>query len=120
MIVGTRRSTFLSGSRRLSSSRRLSGSQRFSVSRRTSQAKRAVALACTCFMLLASMPAAAQADEFWGLWASEVKLRVWWEMPFVIVFSLPAMIVTTPFWAGTKAYVSLTSDDDAAGGEDDY
>lgn len=82
---------------------------------RGSRTRRAVALVCVSAALAASVPSAAVADEFWGLWASEVKQRVWWERPFAIVFSLPAMLVTTPFWAGTKAYGSLKN----RGGDDD-
>jgi len=74
--------------------------------RRTRRAKRRIRLTAAlavCATMSWATPPAASADEFWGLWASEVVQRSWWEMPFVIVFSLPPMVVTTPFWATTKA-----------------
>ena len=59
-----------------------------------------VALVAACSMLSWAGPNTASADDFWGLWASEITQRTWWEMPFVIVVSFPAMVVTTPFWLG--------------------
>jgi hypothetical protein len=79
--------------------------------RRSSGIRRTVATICITMSLAAVAPATASADEFWGLWYREVKQRIWWERPFAIIFSTPAMIVTTPFWAGTKAYGKLTGDD---------
>lgn len=74
--------------------------------------KRAAAIVCTTIAVWAVVPPAVHADEFWGLWGREVVKRTWWEMPFAIVFSLPAMVVTTPFWAGTKAVGALQGDGD--------
>lgn len=86
------------------------------------RSRRAIAILCTFIALAAGTPAAAQADDFWGLWASEVVQRSWWEMPFTIAFSFPAMLVTTPFWAGNMAVgaVKNRGDGDDAGDEDDY
>jgi hypothetical protein len=75
--------------------------------RRAQRSFRLTAALAVCALLSWATPPAASADEFWGLWASEVAQRAWWEMPFVIVFSLPPMVVTTPFWATTKAVSAM-------------
>lgn len=67
--------------------------------------------------LAVGTPVTASADDFWGLWARELKERPWWEVPFATLFSFPAMVVTTPFWAGTEAWGAMkgrggSSDDD--------
>ena len=82
--------------------------------------RRVLAALCMATALALGAPMSAAADEFWGLWASEVRQRVWWERPFAIIFSLPAMVVTTPFWASTKAYGAIKNRGDDGGEEDDY
>jgi len=64
--------------------------------------------------LVVAVPQAALAEDenLWKQWASEMKERSPYEMPFAILFSLPAMIATTPFWLGTIAYDKLTEKDD--------
>jgi len=91
------------------------------LTRRGARSRRAIAILCAAIALAASTPAVAQADDFWGLWVSEIKQRTWWEMPFTILFSFPAMVVTTPFWAGNNAVGALKNmGDDEGGDEDDY
>lgn len=85
------------------------------VSNRRARLKRSLAVLCTAVAMASSLPVTAQADDFWGLWVREVPQRVWWERPFAIIFSFPAMVVTTPFWAGTKAVGAIKS----SGSDDD-
>lgn len=63
---------------------------------------RAVGIAVAVCALVVANPQAALAkvDNLWGLWASEVTDRSKVEIPFVILTSLPAMILSTPFWFG--------------------
>lgn len=81
-------------------------------------------LAALGILLAASLgdptPSAAE-DRFWGLWARELRYRVWWERPFAALFSFPAMVVTTPFWAGTQAVGAMKhmGDDDGEGDAED-
>jgi hypothetical protein len=71
---------------------------------RQSRVRSAVASVLAATVLLVVAPSAAHAeDDFWGLWGRNVIERPVWEVPFAIIISLPAMIVTTPFWAGGKA-----------------
>jgi len=64
--------------------------------------------------LAAVTPTAAQAQDegLWQRWVEEVTDRDKIEIPFAILFSLPAMIVTTPFWLAEVAYGKLTADDE--------
>ena len=65
---------------------------------------RMVAISIASLVIAVGVPTqASAADDFWGLWASELTQRAWWEVPFATVASLPAMIVVTPFWASGKA-----------------
>jgi len=64
--------------------------------------------------LLAAVPPAALAegDGIWSQWASEVTNRnSKVEAAFAVVFSLPAMIVITPFWWVELAMEKLSGDD---------
>jgi len=83
--------------------------------RRPSRARRSLAVLGIAIAFLSGVPLSASADDFWGLWAREVRRRVWWEMPFAIAVSFPAMVVTTPFWLGTKAPGLISG---GGGGED--
>ena len=80
--------------------------------RRHPRRTRIAAALAVCALLSWTSPKPAAADDFWGLWASEVRQRTWWEMPFAIVVSFPAMVVTTPFWAGSKAVGAMKGGDD--------
>jgi len=74
---------------------------------------------CTAALLVvvlgvavSAAPAAKAADEdLWQRWVEEVTERDRFEIPFAILFSLPAMILTTPFWLGELAYDKLTEDE---------
>jgi hypothetical protein len=74
---------------------------------------RVIATLITTLALLAAVPQAAHAEteNLWKYWASDFENRSPWEMPFAILFSLPAMIVTTPFWLGNAALDKLKGDD---------
>lgn len=63
---------------------------------------RAVGIAVAVCALVVANPQAALAkvDNLWSIWASEVTDRSKVEIPFVILTSLPAMILSTPFWFG--------------------
>jgi len=60
----------------------------------------AVAVTVCALILAAPQSAMAKVDNLWSIWASEVTDRSKVEIPFVILTSLPAMIVSTPFWLG--------------------
>jgi len=57
-------------------------------------------------------PAKAQDEGLWQRWVEEVTERDKFEIPFAVLFSLPAMIVTTPFWLAEIAYDKLTEEDE--------
>ena len=63
---------------------------------------RAVAIAVAACALVVATPqtALAEVDNLWGVWAQEVTNRSMVEVPFVILVSLPVMLVSTPFWFG--------------------
>jgi len=63
--------------------------------------------------LLAANPqlALAEDDGLWNRWVEEVTDRQAFEIPFAVLFSLPAMIVTTPFWLAELAVAKLTEDE---------
>jgi type IV secretory pathway VirB2 component (pilin) len=63
-------------------------------------------------MAAAPPPASAESDGLWQQWAREVTDRDKIEIPFAILFSLPPMIATTPFWLAELAFDKLTADDD--------
>jgi hypothetical protein len=60
-------------------------------------------------------PAAlAEAEGIWSRWASGVtKREIKAEIPFVVLFSLPPMIVITPFWLVQVAVEKMGGEDDA-------
>ncbi len=70
---------------------------------------RFIATLIATLALVAAVPQAAFAEDenIWTLWAAEVTERSAFEMPFAILFSLPAMIATTPFWLGKLALEKL-------------
>lgn len=83
---------------------------------------RVMAALLACTMLSWAAPPNASADDFWGLWGREIKQRVWWEMPFAVAISLPAMVLTTPFWAGrnaTRALMGMGGNDKGGNDKDD-
>jgi hypothetical protein len=60
----------------------------------------AVAAAVCMLVVVAPQTSVAKVDNLWSVWASEVTDRSKAEIPFVILTSLPAMLVSTPFWLG--------------------
>jgi hypothetical protein len=84
---------------------------------------RTIAATIAAVILVAATPQAASAevDNIWTIWASEVTDRQMAEIPFVILTSLPAMILSTPFWAGVVAVDAYkhrgAEEDDEAGDE---
>lgn len=78
-----------------------------------SSATKTFATAAAMLALLLAVPGAAQAkvDNIWSRWYKEVTNRDKPEIPFAILFSLPAMIFTTPFWLGELTIEELTRDD---------
>jgi len=60
----------------------------------------AIAAIVAALVVAIPRPALARVDNLWGVWASEVTNRSKIELPFVILASLPAMIISTPFWFG--------------------
>jgi hypothetical protein len=72
-----------------------------------------LATAVTALALAVSAPGAALADveNIWSRWYQEVTTRDKPEIPFAILFSLPAMIFSTPFWAGMIAVEKISGDD---------
>jgi hypothetical protein len=75
---------------------------------------RAIATLITVFVLVAAVPQTALADEesgIWSQWVAEVADRSKPEIPIAILFSLPAMIVSTPFWLGQLALDKMRGDD---------
>ena len=76
---------------------------------------RAIAAVIAALALLAAAPQAALAEDqgIWSQWAEEVTDReTKAEIPFAVLFTLPAMIVITPFWCAQKALTKMKSDDD--------
>ncbi len=75
---------------------------------------RSVAVLITIFALVAAAPqiARAEVDPFWGRWWDEVAQRdTKAEIPFAVLFSIPPMIILTPFWLGMKANSGLSDDE---------
>lgn len=75
---------------------------------------RSLAAGIAIFGLLAALPQAALAadDGLWARWADEVTDREnVWEIPLAVIFSLPAMLVSTPFYWGNLALDALGDDD---------
>jgi len=76
---------------------------------------RRLAALIACFALVAAIPQTALADEEEGLWSD------WWnhvadreskaEIPFAILFTLPPMLVVTPFWLTIKLFSAGESDE---------
>ena len=79
-----------------------------------------VAVAAAVFTLVVATPqsALAKVDNLWALWASEVTDRSKAEIPFVILTSLPAMLVSTPFWFGVWSLDKIKHAGDDEAGED--
>jgi hypothetical protein len=76
---------------------------------------RAIAASIAALALLAAAPQAALAEMegIWGRWADEVIHRpTKAEIPFAILFSLPAMIVITPFWWVQAAMDKMRGEDE--------
>jgi hypothetical protein len=75
---------------------------------------RAIAAVIAALALLAAAPQAALAEDqgIWSQWAEEVTDReTKAEIPFAVLFTLPAMIVITPFWWVQKAMAKMKGDD---------
>jgi hypothetical protein len=64
--------------------------------------KRAAAVTVTVFALVGAAPQAAMAkvDNLWKAWAAEVTNRSMVEVPFAVLTSFPALLISTPFWFG--------------------
>lgn len=79
---------------------------------------RIAAIAAAVFMLVVATPQAAVAavDNIWAVWVREVTNRSKVEVPFVILTSLPAMLISTPFWFGLWSVDKIKSAGDS---EDD-
>jgi hypothetical protein len=79
---------------------------------------RAAAIAAGVCALIVATPqtALAKVDNLWGIWAKEVTDRSMVEVPFVILTSLPAMLLSTPFWFGVWSVdkIKNAGDDDEA------
>lgn len=59
------------------------------------------ALFAALLLFAAPLPAAADVEDVWGRWTTEVLDRESkWEVPLAVVVSIPAMLVISPFWAG--------------------
>ena len=59
------------------------------------------ALLAALLLCATPLPAAADVENVWGRWTSQVLDRnSKWEIPLALIASVPAMIVITPFWAG--------------------
>ncbi len=58
-------------------------------------------------------PAIAEEEEgIWGQWADQITDRESpWEIPLVIIATVPAMMVITPFWLGGKAIRAIRGDE---------
>jgi len=54
---------------------------------------------------------AADVENIWARWFAEVTDREGPEIPFAILFSLPAMILSTPFWVGAVTLKALKNDE---------
>ena len=75
---------------------------------------RAVAALITTLALFAAVPQTALAEDqgIWAQWADEVADRpTKGEIPFAVLFTIPAMIVITPFWWVQKALDKMKGDD---------
>ena len=83
------------------------------MSMRKSRIARIVATLIAALALLATAPQTALAEDegLWNRWVEEVTDRQAIEVPFVILFSIPAMIVTTPFWFAGWAVDKLEGDE---------
>jgi hypothetical protein len=81
----------------------------------------AIAAAVCALVVATPQTALAEVDNLWGIWAKEVTDRSKAEIPFVILTSLPAMIVSTPFWFGVWSVdkIKHAGDDDATEDEAD-
>jgi hypothetical protein len=75
---------------------------------------RLLAACIAALTLIAALPQAALAEEekLWTRWAEEVTDRDTLEIPFAILFSLPAMLMTTPFYWGILALDAMDDDGD--------
>ena len=77
-------------------------------------AARAIAALIAALALFAAAPQAALAEKegIWGQWAEEVTDRATKaEIPFAVLFTLPAMIVITPFWWAQAALDKIRGKD---------
>lgn len=75
---------------------------------------RAIAATIAMVALLAAAPstALAEGEGIWSQWASEVTDRESKaEVPFAILFSIPPMIVITPFWLVKVAMEETKTED---------
>jgi hypothetical protein len=79
----------------------------------------AVAAAVCALVVATPQTALAEADNIWGIWASEVTDRSKVEVPFAILTSLPAMLLSTPFWFGAWSVDKIKNAGDDEESEDD-
>lgn len=62
---------------------------------------RTIAATLTILALVAAPQAAmAEVDNLFKVWATEVTDRSMVEVPFAVIVSLPALLVSAPFWFG--------------------
>jgi hypothetical protein len=83
--------------------------------RRSSTAGRlfAVLLAIQIGLLAVAPSALAEDGNIWSRWAERATDReIKAEVPFVILVTLPAMLVITPIWAVQKAIEAIGDEDE--------
>jgi hypothetical protein len=91
-------------------------------SRRAAPPTRLLAALLAALLVAAALPsqALAEGDNPWKVWASELGDRgTKAEIPVVVLVTLPAMLVITPFWLGGIAYGKIKQMAGGGGGEDD-
>jgi len=79
----------------------------------------AIAAAACALVVATPQTALAKVDNLWSVWASEVTDRSKVEIPFVILTSLPAMIISTPFWFGVWSVDKIKHSGDDEESEDE-
>jgi hypothetical protein len=80
----------------------------------------AAIVTAVCALVVATpQTALAEVDNIWGIWAKEVTDRSKVEVPFVILTSLPAMLVSTPFWFGVWSVDKIKHSGDDEESEDE-
>jgi hypothetical protein len=79
--------------------------------RRTAMRRLLASFIAVLSLGVASPGSALAVDNLWAEWKEGVTQRSRGEVPFAILITLPAMLVTTPFWAGAWAVGKLKGKD---------